>query len=381
MKGHICRRSKGSWTIVINLGKDGNGRRKQKWLTVRGKKSAAQKELRRILHQLDTGSFVDPGNTTVAEYLAHWLETTAKHKVSRNTFSRYSAIVHSHLKPAIGQHALLKLRPGHIQAYYAEALSSGRKGGTKGLSPTSVLQHHRVLRQALKKAVRERLLVWNPTDAVDPPRRAHHEMPTLDEDQTLQLLKAAASSRVSIPVLLALTTGMRRGEILALRWKDVDLDAKSLSVQRTLEQAGSSLSFKQPKTRKARRVVALPKIAVRVLRQHRSRQSEHKLLLGKAYEDNDLICPRPDGRPYAPNSFSSTFRKMLRQTTLPPIRFHDLRHTHATLLLRQGIHPKVVSERLGHSTIGITLDIYSHVLPGMQEEAAARLDSVFTRHE
>ena len=200
-------------------------------------------------------------------------------------------------------------------------------------------------------------------------------MCALDDAATAKLLRAATGSRLAIPVTLAVATGLRRGEILALRWKDVDLERASLAVRQSLEQTRSRLcSFKQPKTTKGRRVVALPALAVDALRQHKIEQAKMKLALGGAYEDHDLVCARDDGRPWPPDAFSTAFGGLVRRSEVPAIRFHDLRHTHATQLLRQGVHPKIVSERLGHSTVGITLDVYSHVLPGMQEEAALRTD-------
>ena len=200
-------------------------------------------------------------------------------------------------------------------------------------------------------------------------------MQGVDEAGTARLLQAVEGMRLYMPVLLAVMTGMRRGEILALRWQDTDLEKGLVAVRRSLEQTRDGLRFKQPKTGKGMRSVALPGIAIQVLRRHRTEQAQERLKLGPAYEDNDLICPRPDGSPWPPDSLSTAFASLIRRSDLPRIRFHDLRHSHATQLLRHGIHPKVVSERLGHSKVGITLDTYSHVLPGMQEEAASKVDA------
>lgn len=200
-------------------------------------------------------------------------------------------------------------------------------------------------------------------------------MKCLDETSTARLLKAAEGKDLHLPILLAVTTGMRRGEILGVRWQDLDLDAATLSVRQSLEQTKGRLAPKQPKTQKGRRVVALLPMTVEALRRHRVEQAKYKLFFGPDYRDHDLVCARTDGSPWPPDSFTSSFSDFVRKAKLQVVRFHDLRHTHATQLLRQGIHPKVVSERLGHSTVGITLDVYSHVLPDMQEEAARRLDA------
>jgi integrase len=375
MKGHIRQRGPQSWAIVLDLGRDAEGKRRQKWHTVRGSKKDAQRELARLLHEINTGAYVEPSRMTVSDFLDRWLDDYARASVSAKTFERYEEIVRLHLKPALGHHPLAKLQPLHIARYYTEALASGRIDGSGGLSARSVLHHHRVLRAALHQGVKWLLLPRNPADAVDPPRPQHREMRALDETATAKLLRAAAHSRLSLPVLLAVTTGLRRGEILALRWQDVDFQNGTFAVRQSLEQTRGGLSFKQPKTVKGRRVVALPSLTLDALKQHKVKQATTKLALGATYEDNDLVCAREDGTPWPPDAFSTAFVGLVRRAGIPAIRFHDLRHTHATQLLRQGVHPKVVSERLGHSTVGITLDVYSHVLPGMQAEAATRTDA------
>jgi integrase len=375
MRGHIRQRSPKSWASVLDLGPDATGKRRQKWHTVRGGKKDAQRELARLLHEINTGAYVEPSRMTLSDYLDRWLDDYARPNVSAKTFERYEEIARLHLKPALGHHPLSKLQPLHIARYYSEALAYGRKDGRGGLSARSVLHHHRVLRAALHQAVKWLLLPRNPADAVEPPRPKHREMRALDEAATAKLLRSASDSRLSLPVLLAVTTGLRRGEILGLRWQDVDLHKSSLAVRQSLEQTRGGLAFKQPKTAKSRRVVALPALAVEALKQRKVEQATTRLALGPSYQDHDLVCPRDDGTPWPPDSFSSSFVGLVRRAGVPTIRFHDLRHTHATQLLRQGVHPKVVSERLGHATVGITLDVYSHVLPGMQAEAASRTDA------
>ena len=222
--------------------------------------------------------------------------------------------------------------------------------------------------------MRWQILGRNVADAVTPPRVEHREMTVLNEDQTAQLLAAARSTRLDIVIQLAVMTGLRRGEILALRWQDVDLERGVAHVRRSLEQLRGGLNFKQPKTAKSRRTIALPPLAVEGLRRHRLAQKKERLAIGPAYQDQDLICARLHGTPMDPSEVTAGFARLIAGLDLPKVRLHDLRHGHATHLLAQGIHPKVVSERLGHSTIGITLDTYSHVMPGMQEEAAQKLD-------
>lgn len=381
VRGHIRPRGKDTWVIVVDVGKDpATGKRKQKWLTVKGTKRDADRKLAELLNDLNKGSYVEPPKITVGQYLDRWLEDYARANTSQRTFERYAEIVRLHLKPALGGLQLSQLRPLHLQQYYTTALREGRKDGKPGgLSPRTVLHHHRVLHEALDQAVRWQLLARNPADAVEPPRPERHEMQVLTAEQVRLLLEAAQDTPWYVPVLLAVTTGMRRGEILGLRWSDVDLEAGVVSVRQTLQTSRElGLAFKEPKTDKSRRSLPVPAYVVEVLREHRKRQVEERLAAGPRYQDHGLVVSAPDGTPIHPDSFSKAFARIARKAGVPATRLHDSRHTHASLLLAQGVHPKIVSERLGHSGIGITLDTYSHLLPGLQEEAVRRLgDTLF----
>ena len=375
MKGHIRKRGKDSWSIVLDLGRDANGKRRQKWHTVRGTKRDAHRELARLLTEINTGCYVEPSRVRLSEYLERWLRDYAWPRVSPKTLERYTDICRKNIGPAIGGYELSKLKPLVIQSFYTEALTNGRKDGKGGLSEQTVLHFHRVLHKALAQAVRWQLLARNPADAVDPPVASRREMQVLDDTGVAELLDVLSGTRLLMPTVMAVTTGMRRGEVLALRWLDVDLDKCVAIVARSLEQTRDGLRFKEPKTGRSSRSVALMAYTVEVLWRQKAELAAHRLALGGAYEDHGLVCARPDGRPWPPNTFSTAFAAAMRSSGLSVMRFHDLRHTHATLLLKQGVHPKVVSERLGHSKVGITLDTYSHVLPGMQEEAVSRLDT------
>lgn len=376
MKGHIRKRSAKSWAIVLDLGRNAAGKRKQKWHSVRGTKKDAEAELARLIHEMNTGSYVEPSKMPVRDYLDLWLKNYGEQSVSPKTLERYREIIDGHIKPALGGHVLSKLMPLHVQSFYTEALTSGRKDGTGGLSPQTVLHFHRLLHRALGQAVKWQLLVRNPIDAVEPPRPERKKMSVLDSVGTAQLLAKLNGTRLYAPVLIAVTTGLRRGEFLALRWQDIDLDKSQITVNQALEQTKKEgLRFKTPKTGRSRRQVALPAFVVTILKTYKREQNETRLMLGPAYQSSDLVFPRPDGTAWPPDSFSTAFAAFIRSSDIPHIRLHDLRHSHATQLLLQGVHPKIVSERLGHSKIGITLDTYSHVLPGMQEDAAAMIDA------
>ncbi|MDP2182033.1 MAG: site-specific integrase [Actinomycetota bacterium] len=368
------------WEVGIDFGYNDTGKRVRRYRRIRGTKKVAEAERTRLLRERDTGARPTAASLKVGEYLEQWLDDFARSRVSGKTLERYDAIVRRHLIPALGNHRLTKLSPMHIQGYYASALESGRLNGKGGLSPQTVLHHHRVLHVALKSAVKARLLTWNPCEGTDPPRPQRPEMNAQNEDDTarmLECLEKDSNHELYLPVLVAVTTGLRRGELLALRWGDLDFDAGVLSVSRSLEQTSAGLRFKSPKTRKGVRRVQLPDLTIKPLWRHRLEQERLKTDVGKGYQDGDLIFCMLDGSPWHPNNFSAAFARFAKRHNLG-IRLHDLRHSHASQLLRQGVPLKVVSERLGHATAAITLDVYAHVLPGMQEEAARGLDSALS---
>jgi integrase len=385
MRGHITKRGKNSWSIVLSLGYDPEtGRRRQQWVSVKGTKRDAEKRLAELLHEVDTGGFVKPGKVTMAEYLRQWLQDYAASNVRPRTFQRYKGIIERHLIPALGHILLTQLKPSHVQACYTKSLK-GRLDGREGeLTAKTVLQHHRVLSEALSHAIKWGLVARNVAQAVDPPRPVNREMRTLDREGVRAFLEVARSTEYYPLFHLAVYTGLRRGEILGLRWKDVNLDMASLSVVQTLQRLKGGLTvFLGPKTAKGRRSVALSPAAVLVLRAHHERQGQLRAILDGRLSEDDLVFSHPDGSPLKPDTVSHAFSEIARKAPLRGLRLHDLRHTHATLMLQQGVHPKIVQERLGHANIAVTLDTYSHVLPGLQEAAALRFDEglVLSRDE
>jgi len=376
MRGHIRKRSRGSWTLWVDLGRDPEtGKRKQQTFTIHGSKKDAQRELRAILTRVEGGAYVKPTKMTVKEYLEQWLESYVATNVTPKTRERYESIVRVHLIPAFGSLPLTALHPQHIQEYYSRALKSGRRHGNTGLSARTVRYHHMVLYEALKHAVKHGILIRNVAEAVDPPKPERKEMTILDSDGVRVVLQAAKDTPYYPCIFTAVYTGLRRSELLGLRWCDIDLDLATLSVVQTLHQLkNNTCVFGKPKTRGSRRMIALSPSLALLLREHKDKQEFARILLGKPLLPTDLVFSHPDGSPLRPNTVSRAFEKLARSLVFEGIRFHDLRHAHATLMLRQGVHPKIVSERLGHSSIAITLDIYSHVLPGLQESAAQRFE-------
>lgn len=370
MRGHIVKRSKGSYSIVLELGNDPiTGKRKQQWVSFRGKKPDAEKRLLELLHQIDAGIYVKPGKITVSEYLTKWLSDYAQLNLTPRTTERY-AIIKGHFAHDLGNIPLVQLKPQHIQKHYTEKLNSG-------LSARTVRYHHAVLHNALKTAVKWGLLSRNPADAVDPPKIRPVEMQTWDEDEMDRFLKASEGSRYYELFYLALFTGMRRGELLGLRWGDVDLLQSQLSVCRSLHHLkNGEYIFSEPKSDKSSRTIALSPATAIMLREYRLKREAECTMLGIVLTDNELVFSHVDGKPLRPNTITRAWRNFAADAGVKVVRLHDARHTHASLMLKQGIHPKIVQERLGHASITMTLDLYSHVTPGLQAAAAAKFDEL-----
>lgn len=369
MQGHIRKRGKNSWAVVVDSGRDPiTGERRQVWRTVRGRKRDAEALLVELIHQRDTGIDVRPERMTVGQFLERWLRDYAEANLAPSTLRRYRQLIYLHLLPALGSIPLTQLRPLHIQACYAQMLA-------KGLAPRTALHAHRVLREALGHALKWQLIARNPADAVEAPRPSRTEIKTPSVAQLHRLLDAAKATSLGTLVHLAVLTGLRQGELLGLRWDDVDLDEGVLYVRQTAQWLpGKGVVFRPPKTHRSTRPVALSPATVTVLRQHRRAQLKTRIRLGPSYDDHGLVFASPQGFPLDPSNLRRAWRGVIRASGLPPLRFHDLRHAHASLLLQHGVHPKVVSERLGHATVTTTLDTYSHTIPGLQTEAVAQLD-------
>ena len=374
----IKPRGTGAWYFHLELGVDPvSGKRKQKLVTIRGSYKDAQREQTRMQRELDTGAFVaTPEKLTFGAYLNKWLEDYAESNVSGKTRQTYAEFLRLHIIPSLGTVPLTKLQPMHLQSYYTQKLKSGRADGKGGLSAQTVLHHHRLIHSALEMAVRWQVLPRNVAAAVEPPKPQKKEMETLDGDGSLQLLEDSEGTWLHIPILLAVTNGLRLGECLGLQWDDIDLDTGVMMVRRSLEQTREGgLRLKAPKNGKAR-VVRLPSVAVEALTAHKSAQAAIRLEMGEAWLNPGLVVTQNDGSLRTPDNATHAFLKLRRRLGVG-VTFHGLRHSHATILLSQGVAPKVVSERLGHSSIAITQDLYSHVMPHIQEEAAAQVDAAF----
>ena len=359
MKGHAYKRTKGSWTIVYDLPVDAvTGKRRQKSQTVKGTKRDAERILREVLLSIEQGSYVKPNKMTVGELLRQWLQDYASMNTTDRTQESYTSIIERHLIPGLGKVALVDLQAQNVQGYYAKKLSEGRADGTGGLSARSVVYHHRLLSKALDYAVEMGLVVRNVARVVKPPRVAKVTMQTLSVEEVSRFLDAARDTDYYVYFTTLLYTGLRRGELLALRWRNMDLRNGRLSVVETAYRLGNGeYRIKEPKTPQSRRTVILPPSLIGLLKVYRFDQELLRIQVGISLNADDFVFIRPDGSPINPNAITLAFGRIIRKAGIREVRIHDLRHTHATLMLKAGIHPKVVSERLGHANIGITLDI------------------------
>jgi integrase len=342
---------------------------KQRAVYGRTRAEVAEK-LTKAMADRDDGLVFVAGKLTVGEYVIRWLEDSVKGTVKPVTYESYARLVRVHVVPALGRLKLKALTPPHIRGLYREKLDGG-------LSARTVQYLHVVLQRALKTAVRDGLIPRNPCEAVDPPQVRRKEIRPLDRDQVRALFEAAKDDRLETLYIVAVHCGLRQGELLGLEWDDVDLEAGALQVRRTLSAAKNGPRFTTPKTAKSRRSVRLTPTAVEALKRHSARQADEMTKASDLYEDHGLVFASLVGTPLSQHNLTRSFKAVLKRAGLPPtVRFHDLRHTCATLLLSQGYNGKFVQELLGHATIAITLDIYSHILPGMADHTTAMEDAL-----
>jgi integrase len=346
---------------------------RQKRPTIYGKtREEVANELAKVLANRTDGLIYDDENMTVGQYLDQWLKGSVRGSVRQSTFDRYVIAVRVHIKPALGRLKLKKLTPTHVQSLYQDKLDAG-------FAPASVNKLHVVLHKALSQAVEWHMVPRNVAEVVRAPKPTPKEMRPLSAEETRCLLEAARGDRLEALYVLAVTTGMRQGELLALKWQDVDLENAAISVHRTLTKSGGRLLLGEPKTKKSRRTIYLTEAAVRALREHLARQIEEIERLSDLYRDDGLVFTTEVGTLINPSNLRKrSFASLLKRAKLPHIRFHDLRHTCATLLFRRGVHPKYVQELLGHSNIAITLDTYSHVIPGMGDHVARAIEDALS---
>jgi len=352
---------------------DSSGERRQRTKGGFDKKRDAQGFLNEQLAGLADSNYIEPSRLTLGGYLTDYWLPAVKSSTRPSTWDSYRRTIEQHVIPALGGTHLQQLSAHQLDRFYADKLASGRVDGSRGLAPKTVRNMHNLLHKALKDAERKQLVGRNVASSADPPRQHHR---TVDTAQTWTpaeirvFLDAIRPHRLFAAYLLAVTTGMRRGEVLGLRWADVDFDRKRASIRQTVVSVAYEIQLSSPKTSKGRRAIALDDGTLAALKSHRSSQTRERLLVGSPYKDQDLVFAREDGAAVHPDFFSQTFERTVAKVDVPRIRLHDLRHTHATLGLAAGIPPKVMSERLGHATVAFTQDVYVHAIPEREEEAA-----------
>ena len=372
-EGTVYKQKDGLWAASITI--EGNKRRYFYGKT----RKEVQEKLGSALHEKKQGTLVATPNQTVGQFLTDWLEHTHKQSVRPRTYERYEGVLRLHLVPALGRYQLQKLSAQHLQAFYTRKLE-------EGLSPTTVRYYHSVLHNALGSAVKWGFIPRNVCDLVTPPRKARFEMQPFSIEQVQTFLETVQGHRWEALFTLALATGMRQGELLGLKWQDINFATQTLQVRRILTRIQSATTKvyveAEPKTQQSRRNITIAAFALEALKQHRLRQIETKLKAGPFWEEHDYVFCTLTGTHLRPSHVVVEFKKLLKKAGLPDIRFHDLRHSAATLLLSLGVHAKVVQEMLGHTQISMTMDIYSHVLPSMQQDAVNKLNTlVIKRHE
>jgi integrase len=377
MSGQIIKKSQGVWLVRIEGRK--NGKRQTLFSKqIKGTKKDAQKLLTEKLRESDLGILGSGIKQTLSDYLDIWLETIAKPRLHSRTFGDYKDLIRLYIRDSIGSIKLADLKAIHIQKLYGEMQTE------KNLSPRRVRYTHSVLSSALKKAVELDILPRNVCQFVQLPKQVRKEMDVLSQDECSTFLQALEGERLGAMFSFALATGMRPEEYMALQWKDIDFEKGVVIVRRALitNRTGGGWHFSEPKTKQSRRSIPLPNPITQELKRHRTSQLTERLKLGAVWQDFNLVFPSEVGTPLNPSRATRVFKRVLKRAEIrESIRLYDLRHTTATLLLQGGINPKIVSERLGHSTITLTMDVYSHVLPNMQQDATNQLEQMIFRKQ
>jgi integrase len=379
MTGHVRRRGAQTWELKFDVGTDPlSGKRLTKYHSFKGTKREAETELRRLLGAADNGEYVDPSKETLGEFLDRWERDWASVNVGPKTLERYAELLRLHVRPHMGRVRIQKLQSQNLEGLYAKLLREGRGTG-QGLAPRTVGHVHRVLHKALAVAERWNAAPRNVAAAAKPPRVQDTEIEILSEDQVREVLQKLRGRAMYLIAALSLATGMRRGELLALRWKDIELDAHKLRVEQSLEQTkAGGLRFKSPKTRHGRRTITLPASIVAELRVHWKAQQEQRLKLGLGKAPDDaLVFAAWDGTPRKPNAITKEWARNVAVLKLPKVSLHALRHTHGSQLIASGMDVLTISRRLGHASPTITLNVYGHLFGNTDDRAAQVIETAF----
>jgi integrase len=373
MTGTITKRGKKSWRIQYDLPRDENGERRIAYATIRGTRKDAEKALRAKLSAIDAGTHVDPSKLTVGGFLDNWLTTAAPLTAKARTLERYQEFVRLQIKPHLGDVKLQALRPKHMTDWHQALIDEGR------LAPSTIAAAHGALRTAIAHAVKTEILARNVAKIISPPKVEKDEVVSLTEDQVADVLDKLSGDPVYPIAAVAIGTGARRGEIAALTWADIDLDAKVMKIRRSLEQTKKyGIRVKAPKSKAGKRTISLPALAVDALREHRIKTLELRMVLGAGALPADApVFATIEGEWPSPDGITDQWRAAVKRLDLPKIRFHALRHSHASALIAAGLDVITISRRLGHSKASITLDVYGHLFTENDTAAADAIDAIF----
>jgi integrase len=378
MTGHIRPRGERCWEIKFDLSTDpATGKRLTRYHSFKGTKREAEAELVRLKAGADRGEYIDASKETLSQFLDRW-EIWASTQVSAKTAERYKELAAHHVRPHLGAMRVQRLKTVHLAELYGK-LQRPKKDGGAGLAPRTVGHVHRLLHGVLGQAVKWSIIASNPVTAATPPRVERTEIQILARDQMKAILHALRGHTLYPVAVIGLATGMRRGEIVALRWGNIDLDRGKVKVERSLEQTNGGLAFKSPKTKAGRREIPIPPSIVAELRAHLKAQGEARLALGLGRAGaEDLTFPRANGAAWPPDSLTSEWARAVRVMKLPDVTLHALRHTHASQLIASGLDVVTVSRRLGHSNPTITLNIYAHLFGNTDERAASAVEAIMS---
>ncbi|MBC7342773.1 MAG: site-specific integrase [Clostridia bacterium] len=383
MAGSLEKRGKDSWRLIVSCGMGPDGKQVKKTKTVKAaSRREAEKLLAEFVTEVQKGLYVAPSKLTFKDFAERWVRDYGEVNLAPKTLHRYKQIL-ARAVEAMGHLKMEKIKPLHLVEFYKNLQEDGVRedGKTGALSEATILYHHRVLNKLFNDAVGWEIIPSNPASKVKPPKAKKKQAACYDEKQTAALLTALDSEPLQYKtiVILALATGLRRGELMGLEWQDVDFENGTIEVRQASQYVPGIGTFtKEPKNETSKRVIAVPRSVMALLKQYKAQQTEERLKVGDLWQGSNRLFTTWDGKPMFPDTISKWFPQFLRRHNLPHITFHGLRHTSATLLIAEGVNLKNVSRRLGHSSISTTGDIYAHALRSADQEAAAKLDKLFT---
>lgn len=384
MAGTIEKRGENSWRLTVAGGMDAEGKQIRMRKTVNAKSQReAEKLLALMIAEVEQGQFTNTKNLTFTDFIARWIKDYGLNNLAPKTLHRYKQLFDTRIIPALGHYKIEHIKPAHLLEFYNTLINEGtRLDGRPGkISDRTVLYHHRVISAVLQDAVEWQVIPYNPAKRVKPPKVIKTQGKYYDEEQTAALLQAAENEAFDYRVILvlAISTGLRRGELMGLEWSDIDFEKLTLTVRQVSQYIpGKGIFTKEPKNETSKRTVSLPLSVVSLVKEYRKEWAENRIRIADLWQGSDRLFVTWDGKPMHPDTISKWFPKFLKRHGLPPLPFHGLRHTAATLLIKEGLHAKTISSRLGHSNINTTMNIYGHALKSADKEAADKIDHIFS---